>query len=247
MITDELLFRYLNRETSKTENRRINEWLATHPDQSVRLDHLREMAESEQIPASVEDAKAGWALLEPKLLTKTTQLKVNHSLTIRLVRIAAVLLVLVGSGLLWLNQVNNHLLRNRDLITKTVFLPDGTQVDLGPGSKLAYDNEYIKGNRVIRLTGEAFFDVTSDPDHPFTVIAGKARIKVTGTQFVVNASPGNKEVQVSVKSGKVLFYNSDTLDKNSFRMGLVEGEKGIFYPALNRMDKTRDPYFQSTP
>jgi transmembrane sensor len=247
MITDELLFRYLNQETSNRDNRRIRNWLANNPDQEERLNHLKEVFESTNQDLSLVETANDWNSIESKLHPKPNTIRINPSISVRLARIAALILVLVGSGLLWLNQTNTHIIRNSDLITKSLSLPDGTHVDLGPGSRLVYSREFLNGIRVVRLSGEAYFDVTSDPSHPFTVIAGMARIKVTGTKFVVNASLRGEEVEVSVKSGNVLFYNSETMNKNSFRMGLVAGEKGIFYPALNRMDKTSDPYFRSTP
>lgn len=247
MITDELLFRYLNQETSLKENRLIHDWLSRHPEQEQRVNHLKEIFESPEPVLTAKETLNDWNTIESSFNSTKTILPFHPTLTVRLVRIAAVLLIMAGSGLLWFFQANTHVVRNKDLFTKSVFLPDGTQVDLGPGSKLVYGNKFLEGAREIRLTGDAYFDVTSDPDHPFTVLAGLARVKVTGTRFVVNAPPGSEEVEVSVKSGNVLFYNSDVLNKNSFRMGLVAGEKGIFYPALNRMDKTRDPYFQTTP
>ncbi len=247
MITDELLFRYLNQETSNRENRKIRTWLSSHPDQASRLQNLEEVYSS-SMPDSVEDpAVESWIAIEPRMVPKQIRIHTRPPFTVALSRIAAILLVLVGSGLLWLNQANTHIVRNRELYTQSFLLPDGTQVDLGPGAKMVYGKEFLEGTRILKLSGEAYFNVTSDPAHPFTVIAGVARIKVTGTQFVVNATRVAEEVEVSVKSGIVLFYNSDTMNKNSFRMGLVAGEKGIFYPAMNRMDKTIDPYFRSTP
>ena len=245
MITDELLFRFLNQETSNKENRFVRDWLAGNPDQANRLHNLKELLESTNQTHSPQEITNDWNTIEPKLSVKQSTLRVRSAFPVRLARVAALLLILIGSGLLWNYQKNTHIVRNNDLFTKSVDLPDGTQVDLGPGSKLVYDSEFANGSRLIRLTGEACFNVTSDPGHPFTVIAGLAKIKVTGTRFVVNASPQSEEVEVSVKSGNVLFYNSDTMTENSFRMGLVAGEKGIFYPALNRMDKTKDPYFQT--
>lgn len=247
MITDELLFRFFSQETTKKENRLISEWLAANPDQADRVARLKDVFEGSSVMVSPDEAENQWHRLSDSLPSGAPMRRLQPSLTVRLARIAAVVLVLAGSGLLWLFSSNNHVVRNQELVTKTILLPDGTEVDLGPASKLVYNNEFLEGNRQIRLTGDACFNVTSDPDHPFIVHAGQAKIKVTGTRFVVNAPPTTQEVEVSVKSGNVLFYNSEVLDKNSFRMSLLPGEKGIFYPALNRMDKTRDPYFQTTP
>ncbi len=247
MTTDELLFRYLNQETSNRENRKIREWLSSHPDNAIRLQNLEKVFTTSAENSVGDQAAESWLTIEPKMLSKQGRVRTLPAFTLALIRVAAILLVLAGSGILWLNQSNTHVIRNRETYTKSFSLPDGTQVDLGPGSKMVYGKEFLEGTRVLRLSGEAYFNVTSDPAHPFTVIAGLAKIKVTGTQFVVNANRVAEEVEVSVKSGIVLFYNSDTMDKNSFRMGLVAGEKGIFYPAMNRMDKTIDPYFRSTP
>ncbi len=247
MITDELLFRFFGGETSERENRMIRDWLTNYPDQSLRVSELREIYDSAEPLLASEEIENEWNRLEPVFSADRKILKIRPSKSAKLLRIAAVLLVLVGSGLLWIFHTKNYVVNNRDLVTKTIVLPDGTQVDLGPASKLVYNDKFLEGVREIRLTGDACFNVTSDPAHPFTVFAGLAKIKVTGTRFVVNAPPTSQEVEVSVKSGNVLFYNSETLDKNSFRMSLLAGEKGIFQPSLNRMDKTKDPYFQTTP
>jgi transmembrane sensor len=245
MITDDLLFRYLNRETNRKENRTVDDWLSGNPDHSDRLNHLKEIFEPANPETISQDLLNSWISLDNKLFDHKPKTRIHPVMAIRLARVAAVLLILVSSGLFWYFQSDTNIVRNKNLYTRSVLLPDGTRVDLGPGSKLVYGREFMEGIRVIRLTGEACFDVTSDPEHPFTVMAGEARIKVTGTRFIVNALPRGEEVEVSVKSGKVLFYNSETMNKNSFRMGLVAGEKGIFYPALNRMDKTSNSQFHN--
>ena len=247
MITDELLFRYLNQETSKSENRKIESWLSEYPDQIHRLNELRHLFNIQAQPDDLEQALQSWNTLESGMKDEAPVIHKGSVLPIRLARIAAVLLVLTGTVMLWYFQSSNQVIRNTGQYAKSLFLPDGTHVDLGPGAKLTLGKDFSDSVREIKLSGEAHFDVAPDPGHPFIVIAGPARIKVTGTRFVVNASPKNEEVEVTVKSGIVLFYNSDTMNKNSFRMDLAAGEKGFFSPALNRMDKSRDPYYQSTP
>jgi transmembrane sensor len=247
MITDDLLIRYLNGETSPKECRRIEKWQAGDPGNASRIKELLEYLKVDEQTASDPMVNKQWNELVARMSSETPRIIRHPVITLHRIRIAAVLAVVLASGFLLLRQKDNHIIRNRENITKCVFLPDGTQVDLGPLSKLTFENDFLDGKRMVTLSGEAFFDVTSDPDHPFTVVAGSAKIRVTGTKFFVNATPRSDEVEVTVRSGKVLFYNSEILNKNSFRMGLAAGEKGIFYPALNRMDKTSDPYFHSAP
>jgi transmembrane sensor len=83
---------------------------------------------------------------------------------------------------------------------RLVTLPDGSQVTLGPRSKLAVQfRDNVR--RVELIGGEAFFDVTHDAARPFFVAAGSSLIRVVGTKFDVNRSADT--VRVSVLEGIV--------------------------------------------
>ncbi len=83
-------------------------------------------------------------------------------------------------------------------------LPDGTQVKLNADSKISYSPKFDQDQtREVFLQGEAFFEVTHDPQHPFIVQAGKLSTKVLGTSFVVSAYPQDETTKVTVASGKV--------------------------------------------
>lgn len=66
-----------------------------------------------------------------------------------------------------------------------VTLADGTTVWLNAESKLEYPAAFSGKERVVRLTGEAYFEVAKDKTHPFIVQTGNLRTKVLGTQFNV--------------------------------------------------------------
>ena len=84
---------------------------------------------------------------------------------------------------------------------RTIDLPDGSQVDLAPESRIRV--QYGMTYRRIELTaGEAFFDVTPNLMRDFVVIAGDAKVTVVGTRFNVNRSP-TEAVIVSVQEGEV--------------------------------------------
>lgn len=85
-----------------------------------------------------------------------------------------------------------------------VVLPDGTSVWLNAGSRLSYfGDESSWQQREVRLEGEAFFDVTRDEKHPFTVQSGDIRVKVLGTRFNVRNSSVSGAYQVVLSSGRV--------------------------------------------
>src|SRR5690606_22184900 len=73
-------------------------------------------------------------------------------------------------------------------------LPAGSTVILNKNSELGYDDDFGTEIREVRLTGEAFFDVEHDPDHPFIVKTGDVNTRVLGTAFNVTAWPDQEEV-----------------------------------------------------
>ena len=82
-------------------------------------------------------------------------------------------------------------------------LSDGTRVSLYPNSKLFYPKNFTANERKVKLDGEAYFDVTKNPDKPFIIEAQNTEIKVLGTSFNVNSNLNNKQVEVFVESGLV--------------------------------------------
>ncbi|AMX03228.1 FecR family protein [Microbulbifer thermotolerans] len=80
--------------------------------------------------------------------------------------------------------------------TRTVTLADGTLVQLNTNTELrvAYSREE-RHTRLLR--GEAYFDVVRQTARPFTVAAGKANIRVLGTEFNVERNPENTRVSVT--------------------------------------------------
>lgn len=103
------------------------------------------------------------------------------------------------------NAVNNQWVEmfNPLGMLSTITLPDGTKVTLNAGTTIAYPNAFISKNREVSLTGEAFFEVTSDASHPFVVKADDVRVEVLGTEFNVKAYAEDERVEVSLSEGKV--------------------------------------------
>lgn len=91
---------------------------------------------------------------------------------------------------------------------RTITLPDGSTVRLGPASELIYPAGFATG-REVSLTGEAFFEVVSDPDSPFVVNAAGNKVTVVGTRFDISAYPCDPEVRTVLVEGKVVFSNNN--------------------------------------
>ncbi len=84
-------------------------------------------------------------------------------------------------------------------------LPDGTTGFLNSGSTLEYPVIFSNG-RNVTLKGEAYFDVTRDEEHPFTVKTPNLETKVLGTQFNVIAYDNEYLEEIILREGKVEVY-----------------------------------------
>ncbi|QDH81344.1 DUF4974 domain-containing protein [Echinicola soli] len=124
-------------------------------------------------------------------------------------KIAAVFVVLVTAGWgFW--TLSGDATPQQALIVKStdanqrarITLPDGSVVQLNVNTTLIYPENFDDGQRLVKLDGEAFFEVTRDSLRPFLVRSGGLQTKVLGTSFNVNAYRGEREM-VTVKSGKV--------------------------------------------
>jgi hypothetical protein len=99
--------------------------------------------------------------------------------------------------------------------TSELLLPDGTKVFLNAGSRLVYPERFSKRTREVFLSGEAFFDVKHDKEHPFIVQIEDFRVKVLGTRFNVSAYPADNIFETVLADGKVSMErnNSGLFDK----------------------------------
>jgi ferric-dicitrate binding protein FerR (iron transport regulator) len=87
-----------------------------------------------------------------------------------------------------------------------IVLPDGTRVVLNVASRIEIPRRFGERDRVVRLQGEAYFDVTHTAGAPFVIETEGVRTTALGTAFGVQAYQPT-HVQVSVRSGKVAVNN----------------------------------------
>ena len=85
-------------------------------------------------------------------------------------------------------------------------LPDGTEVWLNAASSIHYPTVFSGTERVVDITGEAYFEVAKDAARPFKVKAGQgAQIDVLGTHFNVNAYSNEPAIATTLLEGSVRF------------------------------------------
>lgn len=66
-------------------------------------------------------------------------------------------------------------------------LPDGTNVWMNANSNLSFPSKFQGAERVVRLNGEAYFEVAKSDKQPFVVTFADQKVKVLGTHFNIAA------------------------------------------------------------
>ena len=92
-------------------------------------------------------------------------------------------------------------------------LPDSTSVWLNGITVLKYPSRFHTKNREVYLDGEAYFDVVSTKNTPFTVQTAYGKIFVTGTSFNIE-SYAHKDFSRPVSSKGV--YMCICMNRNMF-------------------------------
>jgi len=83
-------------------------------------------------------------------------------------------------------------------------LPDGSKVWLNAASKLIYPVTFIgRGQREVTLSGEAYFEIAKDKQHPFKVKSTGQVVEVLGTHFNINSYADEGSVKTTLLEGSV--------------------------------------------
>jgi transmembrane sensor len=98
-------------------------------------------------------------------------------------------------------------------------LPDGSRVTLNANSSITFPFRFDKNQRTVDVSGEAYFDVESDPGVPFVVqLKNKVLVKAYGTSFTVT-NYKKEQCYATLFKGKV------TISKDGQNKALREGEQ----------------------
>jgi transmembrane sensor len=85
----------------------------------------------------------------------------------------------------------------------TLTLADGTRVWINAASSIRYPTAFTGHERMVELTGEAYFEVTHDRGRPFAVRTPQVAVQVLGTRFNVSAYEEDGQQQVVLVDGSV--------------------------------------------
>lgn len=145
-----------------------------------------------------------------KVLGRITAKKQKPGLVQVLLKIAAILVIplLISTLFLWTSRTAEKRAEEKNMVTmhaafgsvSSFILDDGSTVWLNSGSSLSFPEKFAGDDRVVYLTGEAYFEVRSNEQAPFIVQAGRFSVKATGTRFNVMSYP-DQDPSVTLAEG----------------------------------------------
>lgn len=101
--------------------------------------------------------------------------------------------------------------------SSVTLLPDGSEIKLGPKSKLSYSMSSFNNNmRHINYTGEGFFEIARHEDIPFTINVNKFEIEVLGTTFAVKSRDYKEYSEIYLREGSIQLMSY--LTKRQYQM-----------------------------
>ncbi|UYQ95938.1 DUF4974 domain-containing protein [Chitinophaga horti] len=103
-----------------------------------------------------------------------------------------------------------------------ITLPDGSQVWLNASTTLRFPTRFEGKERVVELTGEAYFDIAQNAAQPFKVKSGDMEVQVLGTGFNIMAYPDEPAIRATLLTGAV------RLASNEQQVLLKPGQQGIY-------------------
>lgn len=247
----DLIVKLLSKEITPDEKKELDQWLNQSKENRKLLEEYRIIWKTSENYSDennyVPDVNAGLHRLKQRIdIAKIEQAKQKPSVIKKLIfySAAASLIFMVIGLSTWLyvtqKSTDRTVVATNAGETKSVTLDDGSVVVLNQNSKLYYSKQFNDGTRrVVTLAGEAYFDITHQPDIPFTVKGNHTEVRVLGTSFNYRTYDDDTQSSVQVMSGKVRFAGKSSTDEYKYVL-LEKNESGKYDNLEKNLEKSSE-------
>lgn len=244
--TWKLIIAHLSDERQEPTATRVKEWLAKDPLHQQQLDQARwiwlataEMPEDEEWKESFKEINAAISELPQTAVKKklfpwmaVAAVVAGMAMFLAFYQYRSITPVVQKESTVWITK------KAEAGKVLAIVLPDSSEIWLNSGSSLSFPRHMnASSTRTVRLNGEAFFKVRSNPRQPFIVQSQQIRTTVLGTSFNVNAWPERK-AEVTVMTGKVAVSRAGT-GKGATLVYLLPNQKAIYSQLQNQLSTER--------
>lgn len=209
-LSEDIINKFLLGECSEGELKEVNTWINESDENARQFFRMEEIYYLGKDNFAANEKKTDRA--QKKLHERISAEKFNQKKVIRMhtwMKYAAVVifLILTGTGAeIWFHKlaINNDLMVvSSNGTVKEVKLPDGTKVWLNELATLKYPREFSNNERKVFLDGEAYFEVTKNPEKPFIVQSDIMSVKVLGTTFNFKSGKVHSLAEASLIEGRI--------------------------------------------
>ncbi|MEI6141021.1 MAG: FecR domain-containing protein [Mariniphaga sp.] len=209
---ESIIQKYLQGQTSEEENQQLHIWSKQSPENKKRLFAEKDVWDSYGLHSNQKGYE-----IEPELELLRNRIEIGkpqHSFMVgKILQMAAMLLITFGLG--WASQFiafsgkqhSGPVAMQEIFVPKgqvnQVFLADGTRIWINSETRLIAPSIFPSNERVVKLSGEAYFEVSKDNKRPFRVEVNGELIEVLGTSFNVRAYPNSNEIETTLESGEI--------------------------------------------
>lgn len=213
-INNNILYRFLNKETSELENQEIFDWVSYSEENRAEFRKVHNLFH-EQLNSGI-DVDQAWNRLNYKLSEVNGRPSLIRFEQFRRIAAAILILLTIGFGSLWFRD---HFFNSSDSVIvqfeapkgekSKIILADGSHVWLNSQTILKYDALHP---RKVILQGEAYFEIKKDQTHPFEVITSSGMIVVvTGTRFNLRCYENESYVETTLEEGQVAIKGNNSV------------------------------------
>lgn len=205
-MTEEILIRFINNTCTDEELVAVQQWLDESDDNAAKLFEMEKIVMLAGSSRDNTDTRNRvFAGIQQRIIADELQKRKRRRFSIyKWTSAAAAVVAIVLTSVFLFKQFNVDIITVDALAeNRTVNLPDGTIVYLNKNSQLIYPEKF-SSTRDVKLTGEGFFKVAHDKEHPFVVNGEYISVTVLGTEFNFNSNvTGNNNVSLVEGSVKV--------------------------------------------
>jgi transmembrane sensor len=213
-----LIIKFFAGELDDNEILILKSWLDQNPDNRRIFNEENELWQGANVHSNIEHFKTdtAWINISAKLGIGKTNSKsfaiISRNNYRKLLAAATVTcLVALGGVSLWISAKTSFEKISGASTTITtnegekahVFLPDSSEIILNSGSTIQYSGNYNFKDRVLKLTGEAFFNVFTNHEKPLIVELEHMKIIATGTRFNVFSFDNEDRVETTLEEGTI--------------------------------------------
>lgn len=171
--------------------------------------------------SSKVDIEASWEEFKRQVETPK---KVSILTLGNLSKVAASFLIIVFLGTYFFRPEPGEIYQTKAEETLALTLTDGSVIHLNELSFVVLKGSYGEKEREVQFEGEAFFEVTRNPDIPFIISTSNSEVEVLGTSFNVDSRINSEITEVDVVTGKVAFRHKKDRRNQIF---LTAGMMGV--------------------